>query len=259
MSGMDRRAFIGLAGAGGLMPLGGLAAQGAGQRYVELRKFTFETQEQRKAFDEMMGGSGIAAFNRMGVEPVGVFCGEESFSPVYLLLPHASADSALNLVANLLKDSGYAQKAAPFIDAPKSALPYKEVETWLLRAFQKVPGVEKPAASPGRVFQLRIYESPSIQTAAKKVEMFESAGEIEIFREVGLAPVFFGQTLFGSKMPNLTYMLGFETKDAMKAAWDRFRTHPGWLKLKGMPEFSDQRIIRAINNIVVLPTPYSQI
>lgn len=259
MSGTNRRAFIGMMGAAGLMPFSGTAAEGAAQRYIELRKFTFETQAQRTVFDEMMAGSGIAAFNRMGVEPVGVFCGEDSFSPVYLLLPHANAESALNLVANLLKDSGYAQKAAPFIDAPKTALPYIEVETWLLRAFKKVPAVERPVTSKGRVFQLRIYESPSIQTAAKKVEMFESAGEIEIFREVGLAPVFFGQTLFGSKMPNLTYMLAFESKDAMKAAWDRFRTHPDWLKLKAMPEFADARIIRGINNLVVLPTEYSQI
>jgi hypothetical protein len=181
MSKMDRRAFIGISGAAGLMPLAG-AAQGAervGQPYLELRKFIFETEAQRAAFDEMMAGSGIAAFNRMGINPVGVFCEAKSFSPVHLLLPHPNAESALNLVANLLADSAYAQKAAPFIDAPKAALPYKEVETWLLRAFQKMPRVERPATTAGRIFQLRIYESPSIQTAAKKVEMFEKAGELE--------------------------------------------------------------------------------
>ncbi|HPA21328.1 MAG TPA: NIPSNAP family protein [Verrucomicrobiae bacterium] len=261
MSRMDRRAFIGISGAAGLMPLAGVAqgAERVGQPYIELRKFVFETEAQRAAFDEMMGGSGIAAFNRMGINPVGVFCDEKSFSPVHLLLPHPNAESALNLVANLLADSAYAQKAAPFIDAPKAALPYKEVEAWLLRAFQKMSRVERPATTPGRIFQLRIYESPSIQTAAKKVEMFEKAGEMEIFREVGLAPVFFGQTLFGSKMPNLTYMLGFESEDAMKAAWGRFREHPGWLKLKAMPEYADSRIIRTINNTVVRPAAYSQI
>lgn len=261
MGSMDRRTFIGMSGAAGMLPVVGAAAaaEGGGHPYLELRTFTFETEAQRATFDEMMAGSGIAAFNRMGINPVGVFCQEGAFSPVHLLLPHPSAESALNLVSNLLADSGYAQKSASFIDAPKTALPYKVVEAWLMRAFKKVPRVERPVTSPDRIFQLRIYESPSIQTAAKKVEMFEAAGEIEIFREVGLAPVFFGQTLFGTKMPNLTYMLSFESQDAMKSAWGRFGKHPGWQRLKAMPEFSDSRIIRAITNTVVRPAAFSQI
>lgn len=262
MGGMDRRAFIGMSGVAGLLPAAcpARAAEGSGVHpYIELRTFAFETEAQRAAFDEMMGGSGIAAFNRMGINPVGVFCQEGAFSPVHLLLPHPGADSALNMVANLLADPGYAQKSSSFIDAPKSSLPYKEVEAWLMRAFKKMPRVERPATTPDRIFQLRIYESPSIQTAAKKVEMFDVAGELEIFREVGLAPVFFGQTLFGAKMPNLTYMLGFESREAMKEAWGKFGKHPGWQKLRAMPEYADSRIIRAITNTVVKPTGYSQI
>ncbi len=262
MKRMARRTFIGMSGAAGLLPLAGSAAAaegGGAQPYLELRSFTFETEAQRAGFDEMMGGSGIAAFNRMGINPVGVFCQEGAFSPVHLFLPHPSADSALNLVANLLADAGYAPKAAPFIDAPKSAPPYQTVEAWLMRSFKKVPRVERPVSSPDRIFQLRVYESPSIQTAAKKVEMFEEAGELEIFREAGLAPVFFGQTLFGTRMPNLTYMLGFENQAALKEAWGKFGKHPGWQKLKAMPEFEDSRIIRAIANTVVKPTGYSQI
>ena len=82
--------------------------------------------------------------------------------------------------------------------------------------------------APGRVFQLRTYESPSAKTGLKKIEMFNDAGEIRIFREVGLNPVFFGQTLIGSKMPNLTYMLGFKSMDEQKAAWGRLaRTRTG--------------------------------
>jgi len=37
---------------------------------------------------------------------------------------------------------------------------------------------------------------------------------IAIFRRAGLQPVFFGETLIGAKMPNLTYMLVFENMAA---------------------------------------------
>ena len=88
------------------------------------------------------------------------------------------------------------------------------MESSLLVAFKGMPHVETPIKSPDRIFQLRIYESPSEMTGQKKIEMFNDAGEIAIFRRVGLHPVFFGETVVGSKMPNLTYMLSFESADA---------------------------------------------
>ena len=41
-----------------------------------------------------------------------------------------------------------------------------------------------------RLFNLRIYESHNERAAATKIHMFEN-GEIEIFKKVGLTPVFF--------------------------------------------------------------------
>jgi hypothetical protein len=58
--------------------------------------------------------------------------------------------------------------------------------------------------------------------------------------------VFFGEALFGSKQPNLTYMLAFESEDALKAAWGRFGQHPEWQKLRAMAEYADNRILRNI-------------
>ena len=68
------------------------------------------------------------------------------------------------------------------------------MESSLMVAFTGMPRLDRPVDAPGRVFQLRTYESPSAKTGLKKIEMFNDAGEIRIFREVGLNPVFFGQT-----------------------------------------------------------------
>ena len=48
-----------------------------------------------------------------------------------------------------------------------------------------------------------------------KVKMFNS-GEIPLMQEVGLTPVVFGQTVVGSQMPNLIYMVSGENQDEHK-------------------------------------------
>ncbi len=190
---------------------------------------------------------------------MGVFTDPKEAQPVYILLPLADADSALTLNERLLADPEFSSKGAALIDVSKADAPYKELESWLMLSFRNMPKVEVPAKGPDRVFQLRIYESPSVKAGRKKIEMFNEAGEIKIFRDVGLNPVFFGEVLFGAKMPNLTYMLGFDNPDQLKAAWGRFGGHPDWQKISRMPEYTNDRIIRGITNIQLNPTDYSQI
>jgi hypothetical protein len=89
--------------------------------------------------------------------------------------------------------------------------------------------------------------------------MFNDAGEIKLFRECGLNPVFFGQTLVGSRMPNLTYLLAFKNAEEQAAAWKKFVSHPEWKKLSAMPEYADNAILCGITNIELVAAPYSQI
>jgi hypothetical protein len=236
------------------------AAESAGDRqYLELRKYTFETETQRQGFDAFMKGTALPALGRLGIRPVGAFQDPKGPSPVYLLLPHPTLESAASLNHRLLNDAEFERGGASFIGGTKSTPPFQQEESWLLLAFKGMPTVETPVRSPGRIFQLRTYESPSLQTGQKKIEMFNDAGELKIFREVGLAPVFFGEALFGTKMPNLTYMLAFESPEALKAAWGRFGQHPEWKKLRAMAEYADGTILRGITNIELRPAEYSQI
>ena len=132
---------------------------------------------------------------------------------------------------------------------------YQRIETWLLRAFKGVPQIEVPAKGP-RIFEMRTYESHSEEFGNRKVEMFNS-GEIAVFRDCGVKPVFFGQTIAGGLMPNLTYMVTFKDQDAQNKGWAAFRTHPGWEKLKNIEKYKG-----AVSNItkrLLKPKSYSQI
>ena len=88
--------------------------------------------------------------------------------------------------------------------------------------------------------------------------MFHS-GEFEIFKNAGFHPVFFGDTLVGPRMPNLTYMLSFSDAAEMDAKWDVFRNDPAWKKLSADPHFSYEAIVSNITNLVLSPLDASQI
>ena len=107
------------------------------------------------------------------------------------------------------------------------------------------------------MFQLRTYESPSNGEHVRKVEMFHS-GEFEIFMNAGFHPVFFGDTLIGSRMPNLTYMLSFADMTELDAKWDVFRNDPAWKKLSSDPRFAFDSIVTNITNLILSPLDCSQ-
>ncbi len=72
-----------------------------------------------------------------------------------------------------------------------------------------------------------------------------------------MQPVFFGQSLVGSKLPNLTYLLAFDDPAAQKTAWDAFRADPARLKLKEDAAYKDT--VSTITNLILKPTAASQI
>lgn len=234
----------------------------ARRAYYELRRYEIETPEQKAGFDKFAVEAAIPALNRLGIKPVGVFYPEKDLSPIYVLLPHTSLTSFATLTQRLYEDQEFLQAGAEFVDAPADKPAYKNLETQLMMAFEGMPQLETAVADEGRVFQLRTYESPSEKTGLKKIEMFNTA-EIDIFRKVGLHPVFFGQTLAGAKMPNLTYMLAFKDMEEQQANWKKFGADPDWKKLSTMPEYMDKAILRpkpaSITNLILKPAPYSQL
>ncbi len=142
----------------------------------------------------------------------------------------------------------------------KGGLSYVRVETSLLRAFPTMPSVVPlavGAGKPPRVFELRTYESNSPVTLARKIGMFEQGGEIEIFRRVGITPVFFAETLVGRQMPNLTYLVAYDSLAGREQAWTRFLADPEWLKLRAKPGLSDPEIVSNISNVLLQPLPFS--
>jgi len=259
---MNRRQFIAISGtatAAAITTETSAAESNSGREYYELRQVIIEKEEQKKQVDNFLKEAAIPALNRLGIKPVGVFYPEKALSPIYVLIPHVSLESMATFQAQMGQDQDFLSQGADFINAPASSPAFKRIESSLMVAFKGMPHLQAPELTPGRIFQLRTYESPSVKTNMKKIEMFNDAGEIEIFKKVGLTPVFFGQTLVGSKLPNLTYMLTFKNAEAQQAAWKGFGANPDWQRLSKMPEYSDKAILSGITNLPLVPADYSQI
>ena len=233
-------------------------SRASGREYYELRRYEIESEEQKAGFDAFMGAAAIPALNRLGIAPVGVFYPWEGLSPIYVLVPHDSSNSVASLRQRLEGDASFMEKGADFLNAPAEKPAYKRMTSSLMIAFEGMPHLERPIWSAGRVLQLRTYESPSVKTGQKKIEMFNTA-EIDIFRKTGLNPVFFGETLVGDKMPNLTYMLVFNDMEEREANWKRFVSSPEWKELSSIPEYADKKILCGITNLFLKPAEYSQI
>ncbi len=259
---MKRRDFLAASAAFGLAPMAMAQAQGIndGQRdFYELRMYHIDTEKQRRGFEKFAAEAAVPALNRIGIDPVGVFYPQKDLSPIYVLLRHKTLESVVTLVPRLAEDGEFLEKGADFLQAPADDPAYARMESALLLAFKNMPHIDRPITSPQRIFQLRIYESPSVMTGQKKIEMFNDGGEMEIFRRVGLHPVFFGERIIGSKMPNLTYMLSFESEAQLKANWKKFINDPAWKQLKSMDEYADKRIICHITNLILKPAACSQL
>ena len=261
---LNRRNFLAglgpLAVAPAALAATGIETDADDRQYLEWIRYTLPGRRDERV-EKYYEEAAIPALNSIGINDVGVF--NVMYGPndpsLYVLIPHDSLDSVMNWQQKLLDDAIYSTAAKSYLESSISDPAYARIERGLMRAFAGMPSVEVPKKTSGdqRIFELRIYESHNQAKAQKKIEMFNDAGEIQVFRDTGLTPVFFGETLFGELMPNLTYMLVFEDMADRDKRWEQFRTSDGWAAIKGLEEYKDT--VSNITDIILRPARCSQI
>jgi hypothetical protein len=70
--------------------------------------------------------------------------------------------------------------------------------------------------------------------------------------------VFYGDTVAGPRMPNLTYMLSFDNLADREKKFQAFNDSAGWKALLGDPKYPWE-IVATVSNFILAPTAYSQI
>jgi hypothetical protein len=230
----------------------------------ELRRYQLHFGPMQPRYLEYAKGALVPALNRAGIKPVGAFTVSVGADgpAVYLLLPHPSAESVITLPGRIAGDAEYMKVAAPFRSLPATDPPYVRRASSLMIGFDNFPTLEAPAgptAAASRVFELRTYESHNENANLKKIEMFEKAGEIEIFRRVGITPVFFARNIVGPNLPSLTYMTVFADMAARDKGWTAFGEDPAWVKLRTAPGYTNPDILTNTTVMLLRPTDFSQV
>jgi len=228
---------------------------------IELRYFRLRSGPQVQRTTDYLQRGLVPAAERAGIRPLGCFNAlVAADTPFMLTVASYPSLAALETARDkLAADKEFQAALEQFNSTPE--LSYMRMESSLLWAFPNFPSVLPPPTGENRaarIFEIRTYESPNDKTLARKIKMFAD-GEIDIFRRVGMLPVFFGQTIVGPRMPNLTYMLAFDDLAAREKLWNVFQADPEWLKMRSGPGTTDPEIVSNITNAILRPLPFSAI
>lgn len=258
---MERRDFLqktilttaGVAGTS----LAATAARGQ-QKNNEVYEFrVYHMRRNMKPLDNYFTNALIPALNRKGIKNVGVFSELSKSEPakIYALIPYKSFADFGRIASELKTDKEFGNARSEYDKIPVDQAVYERYDSSLMLAFDGLPIMEVPAKSQ-QLFELRIYEGYSEDAVKRKIRMFNE-GEIDIFRNVKLNPVFFGENVTGRGLPCLTYMAVYDNMEARDQAWKEFLAHPEWKKMSGMAEYANT--VSKIHRIFLERLPYSQV
>ena len=233
--------------------------------FYELRNYETRNDWQPARLNEFVQKSLLPALKREGITNVGAFRGQSCLTTPGLLLvtEYKSLAEMQSVQEKLAADKDYAQALQALEGG--SELPYVRYETSVLRAFAAFPQMSLPApltdkdgkAAP-RLFELRTYESRTSVSLKNKIEMFNQE-EIKIFTESGFTNIFFGETIIGTRMPALTYLVGFDNMEQRDKAWAKFVASPDFNRIKVKPGWTDPEAVSNIRAAFVRPLPFSAV
>jgi len=241
------------------------ASLASAREYYELRTYRLKSEAKAKLFDDTFGPALVKALKAADIGPVGIFKSQENKAEEngevlrHILMPFKSMDEWAGLADKLRGNTEAWEPALDFLMAEKSDAAYSRIDSSLFLAFEGWPKLKMPDApkdKAGRHFELRTYESHSIIKGLLKVDMFNK-GEIDIFNKVGLKGVFYAEAKIAKNLPNLTYMLVYDSQEDREKAWAAFKADPDWNSLKNEERYADT--VSNIQSTFLVATEYSEI
>lgn len=227
----------------------------------QIQLYHLKDNNQEKMTDEFLKSAFLPALHRYGIKNVGVFKPISNDTAVdklvYVLIPYTSLGQWQKLNDRLSGDAAYKSSAESFLHADAKNPPFQRMESILLQSFSGQPFLKIPSQKePGRVFELRSYESPTWHLADKKRAMFNK-DEMGIFTRLGFNPVFYAEVISGSHMPNLMYMPVFKSVEDRNAQWKVFGNDAKWKEISADPFNENNVSVSHIDSILMHSTEYS--
>lgn len=132
------------------------------------------------------------------------------------------------------------------------------LNTTVLEAAAYSPEISLEKRDKPRYFELRTYHSPS-WTQLDALHRRFAQTEVGVFHRSGIFPLFYSSTLIGANIPNLTYLIPFDSLAAREKAWDAFSADPEWIKARKESIDESGQIVSVSDIAIYRATPYSPI
>lgn len=202
----------------------------------ELRTYEIKFGGNAKLLMSYLKEAYAPALKRAGVNHFLLFdeIGNSDPKKIWVLISYPNAATYIQ-AQQLNEDAVYTTAAATYAASEKAI--YSRFTSSLHLAFDGMPQLTAPIEDAG-LYELRIYEGYSEDAVRRKIKMFNDE-EFPLFFEVGLNPVFFGDTLAGPYRPCLTYLLNFKDMEARDVAWKKFIESEAWNTMKVKPEYAN--------------------
>ena len=236
-------------------------ASAADGYYYQLKVYHLKTSGQEDRLDNYLKNAYLPALHRMGIKNIGVFktiAADTSGKRIYVLIPYHNWSQLEKADKKLMEDQQYLADGKDYLDAVYTAPVYNRLETIVLGAFPKMPEPAVPvltATKTDRVYELRSYESPTEKYNVNKVQMFNDGNEVALFKRLNFNAVFYANVIAGSHMPNLMYMISFDSMEEHDKHWKAFGNDPYWKQLSAKAEY--QNNVSHIDAIFLHPAAYS--
>lgn len=223
------------------------AASFTPRQFYQLQVYQIKDHTQEKEMDRFLAQAYIPAAHRAGLSHVGIFktlgIDTARIKKIYILTAFRSLDEFLKINQKLEQDNKLLQQGTDFINAAYNEPAFLRKEVILMEAFAGMPVWRKPDPLPlgpqqDRIYELRNYESSSDKLYRNKVQMFNEL-EMEIFERIGSQPVFYGEVIAGSRMPNLMYLTVYADRKSREAHWKIFSADPAWKRISALPEYQN--------------------
>lgn len=259
---MKRRSFFaaGLAAASSPLFSGESFAQENSRRVYEMLIFKMKNGDQGQRMDEWCQASFLLMAEEYNVGPIGIFkAAIADYTPhLMIIVEHPNIADIRKRWAPLIADQRWGTGLEKM---EKEDIPaYENYENRLMEATPFSPPLSDAVgvSDKPRLFEYRVYHAPTFRQLRALSDRFEGP-EIKLFHKSGINPILYAHTVYGPDMPNLAYLMPFQSLEAREKAWAKFRSDPEWKRVSAESKNNDGEIVSYLSRNIYTATDYSQI
>jgi hypothetical protein len=253
---MHRRTFVGVLGGMGLAAAATDAAKRT--RFYLFEQFKLKQGSQLPRLHDYISQSMLPAMNRIHAGPK-IFL-ESLVTPhspqLLAVYGFSSLEEMWSVHTKTMADETLLKKFEALESGPEPA--FESIDSTLIEATGYSPEIKPEASASPRIFEWRVYHSPTFRQLGALHERFRGP-EMKIFHRAGIHPVLYGSTVIGQNLPNLTYLMPFADLAAREKAWSAFAADADWPKVRQESIDKSGQIVAMSQISLYKATPYSPV